>query len=619
MSKYLVSDTQLTSVANAIRTKGGTSNSLSFPDGFVSAIGNIPSGGSTPSSGPVVKFYDYDGTLITTKTKDEVNAMTSDSDLPANPSHTGLVAEGWNWTVSELKAQLLACPESDVIVGQTYDTVSGDTEIYIKLTSTKALSPTLRFVISDGAEASIDWGDNTTPTSVTGTSGSTQKKITHDYATTGDYKISVHVVSGNFYIGGMNSSVTFLGIPTTSTFEQNKRYSSCIQHIRFSSNVTKISTYAIKSSSSLKTMTISKRIATATNYIDNHAFVDCSSLEFAVIPSGFTKLNADVFKDCSKLKMVSLPGTLNFLGAEVFKSNPNLRYVTIPFGVTTIGASLFQDDKTIEFLELPSGITSFGSGVCNGCYALNTVIIHFTGDNCFKSNNFNYCFNLKRLDFPLNNNLTNLETYALAYCLSLTSFSIPNTITSLSGYCFEYALFDTIIIPNGVKTIGVYAFAYCNNLREITIPNSVTSLGGNMFYYATNLHKITVPNSVTTVPNYFCGYCYSLVEVVIPEGITTVGQNAFYRCYSLEEITMPSTVTSINTKAFSTCSSLKEITFLSETPPTLQAAAVFENLPSDCKIYVPYSADHSILNAYMTADYWSTYASKMEELPAPTT
>lgn len=46
MADYLVTDTELTSVANAIRTRGGTSAPLSFPAGFVSAINDIPSGGS---------------------------------------------------------------------------------------------------------------------------------------------------------------------------------------------------------------------------------------------------------------------------------------------------------------------------------------------------------------------------------------------------------------------------------------------------------------------------------------------------------------------------------------------------------------------------------------------
>lgn len=41
MADYLVTDTELTSVADAIRTKGGTSANLSFPTGFVSAINAI--------------------------------------------------------------------------------------------------------------------------------------------------------------------------------------------------------------------------------------------------------------------------------------------------------------------------------------------------------------------------------------------------------------------------------------------------------------------------------------------------------------------------------------------------------------------------------------------------
>jgi len=45
MADYLVTDTELTSIANAIRTKGGTSASLTFPTGFVSAINDIQTGG----------------------------------------------------------------------------------------------------------------------------------------------------------------------------------------------------------------------------------------------------------------------------------------------------------------------------------------------------------------------------------------------------------------------------------------------------------------------------------------------------------------------------------------------------------------------------------------------
>lgn len=43
---YRVSDADLTSIANAIRTKGGTNLPLAFPDEFVDAIDDISTGGS---------------------------------------------------------------------------------------------------------------------------------------------------------------------------------------------------------------------------------------------------------------------------------------------------------------------------------------------------------------------------------------------------------------------------------------------------------------------------------------------------------------------------------------------------------------------------------------------
>ena len=47
MANYIASDTDLTAVADAIRTKGGTSADLTFPSGFVSAIQAIPTGGGS--------------------------------------------------------------------------------------------------------------------------------------------------------------------------------------------------------------------------------------------------------------------------------------------------------------------------------------------------------------------------------------------------------------------------------------------------------------------------------------------------------------------------------------------------------------------------------------------
>ena len=44
MSKYIVESADLTAVADAIRTKGGTSAQMAFPSGFVDAVGAISNG-----------------------------------------------------------------------------------------------------------------------------------------------------------------------------------------------------------------------------------------------------------------------------------------------------------------------------------------------------------------------------------------------------------------------------------------------------------------------------------------------------------------------------------------------------------------------------------------------
>ncbi|MCI7206358.1 MAG: hypothetical protein MSA15_10265 [Clostridium sp.] len=53
MAEYLTNTTDLTAVADAIRTKGGTSDPLVYPDGFVTAINNIQT--SSGSGGATVK------------------------------------------------------------------------------------------------------------------------------------------------------------------------------------------------------------------------------------------------------------------------------------------------------------------------------------------------------------------------------------------------------------------------------------------------------------------------------------------------------------------------------------------------------------------------------------
>lgn len=62
MANYLTTDTDLTTVADAIRTKGGTSSALEWPSGYAQAIDNIPSGIIPIGTIPITSNGTYDVT-----------------------------------------------------------------------------------------------------------------------------------------------------------------------------------------------------------------------------------------------------------------------------------------------------------------------------------------------------------------------------------------------------------------------------------------------------------------------------------------------------------------------------------------------------------------------------
>lgn len=55
---------------------------------------------STPGAPGDITFYDYDGTIVTSWTLAELATKTA---LPDYPSHAGLICQGWNWSLADLK------------------------------------------------------------------------------------------------------------------------------------------------------------------------------------------------------------------------------------------------------------------------------------------------------------------------------------------------------------------------------------------------------------------------------------------------------------------------------------------------------------------------------------
>lgn len=66
MAEYLVQSASLTTVADAIREKGGTTAPLSFPAGMAEAVRNIQSGGDLSSVDVYIVDFTVPADLIVT-------------------------------------------------------------------------------------------------------------------------------------------------------------------------------------------------------------------------------------------------------------------------------------------------------------------------------------------------------------------------------------------------------------------------------------------------------------------------------------------------------------------------------------------------------------------------
>ena len=216
-------------------------------------------------------------------------------------------------------------------------------------------------------------------------------------------------------------------------------------------------------------------------------------------------------------------------------------------------------------LTITSGLnlTAFAdvkTGKCgdNVTYSLDTetgvLTISGTGDMADYSTYRPFDDNNSVESVIIENGVTSIGGGVFEYCTSLISATIPNSVTSIGDSAFfGCTSLTSVTIPNSVTSIGDSAFYNCTSLTSVTIPNTVTSIGDSAFYNCTSLTGVTIPDSVTSIGRSAFSTCKSLISVTIPNSVTSIGRSAFSNCTSLKSVTIPNSVTSIGDYAFYVC------------------------------------------------------------------
>lgn len=146
------------------------------------------------------------------------------------------------------------------------------------------------------------------------------------------------------------------------------------------------------------------------------------------------------------------------------------------------------------------------------------------------------------------------------YINDIKSVVIEDGVTSIGDYAFYgMSKLTDISIPEGVKTVGEYAFKNCTALDGVNLPSTLTKLGQSAFYGCTSLSSIAIPEGLYTVWGYTFKNCTSLAEVTLPSTLIKIDEAAFYGCKALKTLDIPDSVSIIGIYCFKNCSSLNEV------------------------------------------------------------
>lgn len=98
---------------------------------------------------------------------------------------------------------------------------------------------------------------------------------------------------------------------------------------------------------------------------------------------------------------------------------------------------------------------------------------------------------------------------------------------------------ESVIVPEGIRTIGEGAFKVCVSLKQVSLPSTLCHIMAGAFKGCRKLRKIQIPQGVTKIGDYAFHRCHCLREILLPDSVERLGDCAFLYCDSLVKISMP--------------------------------------------------------------------------------
>ena len=126
--------------------------------------------------------------------------------------------------------------------------------------------------------------------------------------------------------------------------------------------------------------------------------------------------------------------------------------------------------------------------------------------------------------------------------------------------------FETVVMPEGLRTIGKRAFRKNSMLVNVVFPENLEVIGEEAFYGCVSLEEINLKNHVKAIHESAFWGCYSMRELRLSEELQTIENWAFAYCRNLKSLYLPKNVSYIHGSSLWACLGLESIEVAEDNP-----------------------------------------------------
>ncbi|MBO4800967.1 MAG: leucine-rich repeat protein [Bacteroidaceae bacterium] len=191
--------------------------------------------------------------------------------------------------------------------------------------------------------------------------------------------------------------------------------------------------------------------------------------------------------------------------------------------------------------------------------------------------------------------ITSIGNNAFAGCENLNSVTYPASgFTSIGDYAFSGAKVKSPNLPRTLTHLGTGAFSG-SQAKYVSIPASLKTISDFAFESCANLESVGIFDGVEEIgESAFDGCAFTVIT--IPGTVKTIGGGAFMSNTALESVYIGAGVKTIGDAAFQGCTGLKEIGIGGKSKPALGEAVFTEDdgttLLDIEAFYVPYGVNY---------------------------